>query len=67
MHAGDEFKLRLAVVGRDVRVGQRAAQRRRVRRECQATVGLCTQAFFFEAATHATQAMARDGFQPLLD
>jgi len=66
MHAGDEFELRLAVVGGDVRMGQRTAQRGGVRRERQLSVGPRAQAFFFKATAHAAQLVWRQGIQPLL-
>jgi hypothetical protein len=53
VRAGDELQLRLAVVGGDVRVRERRAQRQRVRREGQAAGGQHAQAFFLDAAANA--------------
>ena len=66
VHPGDQLQLRLAVVGGDVGMGERTAQRGRVRRQGELAVGLGAQAFFFEAAFLATQAITRNGGQPLL-
>ena len=55
--AGDQLDLRLAEVGGDMRVGQRRAQRRRVRGERQHAGGGGAQAFLFHAAPHAAQAL----------
>jgi hypothetical protein len=56
VHAGDELELRLAEIGRDVRVSQCRAERGRVRRERQAAVGQRAQAFLLHAAAHLAQA-----------
>src|SRR3979490_116910 len=45
MNAGDELDLRLAEVGGDVRMGERRAEQRRMRRRGQQTVRLHAQAF----------------------
>ena len=66
VHARDQFQLGLAVIGGDVGVRERTAQRGRVRREGQFAIGLGAQAFFFQATAHAAQALAREGVQPLL-
>ena len=46
VHAGDELELRLAEIGGDVRVRERRAERRRVRRQRERAVG-CTRRLSF--------------------
>jgi hypothetical protein len=55
MHARDEFELRFAEVGRDVRMRERGAQRQRMRRQRELAVGQRAQAFLLDAAAHAFQ------------
>ncbi len=56
--AGDEFDLRLAVVGRDVRMRERGTQCCRMRRERQPALGQHAQALLLDAAAHARQPVA---------
>ena len=63
VHPGDELELRLAEVGGDVRVRERRAERRRVRRQREFTAGLRAQAFFFDAASDRLQALLRQRAQ----
>ncbi len=67
VHAGDQLELRLAVVGGDVRMRQRRAQRRRVRRECQRAAGLHAQALLLDAAAHGLKARGFDSGQSVGD
>ena len=59
MHAGDEFELRLAEIGGDVRVRQRRTERRWMRRMRQGTIKGGPQTFLFKPAAHAAQALGR--------
>ncbi len=59
MHAGDQFELRFAEIGRDVRMGERRAERGRVRRGGKPAVRLHAQAFLFESAPNAAQDLGR--------
>jgi hypothetical protein len=67
VHAGDQLELAFAVVGGDVRVRQRRAQRLRVRRQRQAVARHHAQAFLLDAAAHAAQALGRQAGQSLRD
>jgi hypothetical protein len=55
VHARDQFELGFAVVGGDVRVGQRRAQRRGMRRHRKLAVGRGAQAFLLDAAHDALE------------
>ena len=66
VHARDQLELRLAEVGRDVRMGQRRAERERMGRQRELAVGQRAQAFLLDAAPHALQPPGRERTQPLL-
>ena len=61
MYAGDQLQLRFAVVGGDVRMRQRRAQRLRMRRHGQPAFRRGAQAFLFDAAAYALQPIRRKG------
>ena len=63
VHAGDELELRLAEVGGDMRMGERRAEARRVRRRGERAVGAHAQALLFDAATKARQRRRRQGVE----
>jgi len=67
VHAGDELELRLAEVGGDARVGERRAQRRRMRREGEAAVGPHAQRFLLDAATDARKQRRVERTQSFLE
>jgi hypothetical protein len=55
MHAGDQLELALAEVGGDVRMGERRAERYRMRREGERAVGAHAQAFLLDAAAQVAE------------
>ena len=55
VHAGDEFELRLAEIGRDVRVRQCRAERGRVRRQRETAIGQRAQALLLHPPAHLAQ------------
>jgi hypothetical protein len=61
VHAGDEFQLRFAEIGGDVRVRQGRAQSARVGRHGIAAARAHPKAFFLDAALHAQQALGAQG------
>ena len=65
MNTGDQLELRFAEIGRDVRVGQRRAQRGRVGCERQRPVWSNPQALLFDAAAHRREPLRRDRLQSL--
>src|SRR5207302_8551528 len=66
VHSGDQLELRLAEVGGDVRVRERRAERRRVRRLRQRAVGTHAQALLLDAAAHSLESFRRESTQPIL-
>ena len=60
VHAGDQLQLRLAEIGRDVLVGERRAEPRRVRRVGKHAVRPDAQAFLFDAAQDAGERLGRE-------
>ena len=60
VHAGDQLELRLAEIGRDVLVGERRSQARRVRRVGKGAVSFDAQAFLFDAAQDARKQLGRE-------
>jgi hypothetical protein len=65
--AGDQLELALAEIGGDVRVGERRAEARRVRRERERPVGPNAQALLLDPASQLTQRARGQGAQPVLD
>ena len=65
LNAGDELELRLAEIGRDVRVLERGAERRRMRRRRQRPVRPHPQALFLDPAAKRLQHLARQRLQAL--
>ena len=63
VHAGDELELRLREVRRDVRMGERGAERPRVRRGRERAVRPHAQAFLLDAAHEAGQRFAGQGVE----
>ncbi len=63
MHAGDEFELRFAEIGRDAGMGQSRTQRGRVRQRGQLAVRKYPQAFLFDAAPDGAQIGGRERAQ----
>ena len=57
--ARDQLELRLAEIGRDVRVRQRGAQRRRMRRRREPAIRGDPQAFLLDAAQQRAQRVVR--------
>src|SRR6267142_4183246 len=55
VHTGDELELRLAEIGSDVRVRERRAERRRMRRRGERPVGPNAQAFLFDPPLKARE------------
>src|SRR2546426_115707 len=66
VHAGDQLELRLAEIGGDVRVRERRAERRRVRRLRKRAVGTHAQALLLDAAVHSPESFRRESTQPIL-
>ena len=66
VHAGDQLELRLAEIGRDVRVRQRRTERRRMRRQRERAARLRAQAFLLDAAPDAQQGVGREPAQAVL-
>ena len=64
VHAGDELELRLAEVGRDMRMRQRRAERERMRSRRKPAVRRDAQAFFLDAAHESAQCVHRQCRQP---
>ncbi|MNV76394.1 hypothetical protein D3C71_1697430 [compost metagenome] len=67
VHAGDDFDLRFAEVGRDAGVRQGRAQGGGVRRHRQRAVLGHAQALFFNASADVQQPLAADRVDSLLD
>src|SRR5712671_5729180 len=67
VHAGDQLELALAEIGGDVRVGERRAERRRMRRDRERAVGPNAEAFLLDAATDLRERFVRERLQPVLE
>ena len=65
LHAGDELHLRLAEVRRDVRMRERCAELRRMRRDRQRAIGPDPQALLLDATQQAFQRIARKRVQSM--
>ena len=66
VYAGNELELRLAEVGRDVRVLERRAERCRMRSRRERSVGPHAQALLFDSAPKLVEHVARHRLQALL-
>src|SRR6185369_16157873 len=67
MHAGDELELRLAEIGRDVRMSERRAERGRMRGSRELAVGPHAQAFLLDAAADLPERGRSERSQALLE
>ena len=67
VHAGDQLELRLAEIGGDVRVGERRAEPRRVRRRGERAVGPHAQALLLDAAPDPVQRPGPERAQTFAD
>jgi len=66
VHAGDEFELRFAEIGRDVRMRQCRTEFRRMRGQRQETVAARAQALLLDAAAQPAQPLRRERLQARL-
>ncbi len=64
--ARDQLELRLAVIGRDLRVRERGAKRNRMRCQRETARGQRAQAFLFNAAANALELRRGKGAEALL-
>ncbi len=67
VHAGDQLELRLTEISGDVRMGQRRAERQRVRGHRELALGAHAQALLLDAAANALQYGGRKSAQAFLD
>src|SRR5690606_4545291 len=64
-YAGDQLELRLAEVGRDVRMCKCGAECDRMRRFSQSSLAIGAQALLLDAVPQGTQRLRRQRTQPL--